>query len=193
MVALPFKEHSAADVESGKRKQKIIQAKCKDKECQRACNPFGGCVVVSDEGVICPLYQNKIEPGDTLQLYTGQGERKYCKNPIARFGEKVTDDMPCWLSEVDQGWHCRDCNDKGAKLLKTTTCTKSFPIKFEDLTEEIARLEGFEVKFEQRIFGAVDEIGSESVMITALYQLQDSLIKQYKAKDGDVFQVVRFE
>lgn len=59
----------------------------------------------------------------------------------------------------------------GAKLLREATCTESFPIKFEDLTEEIAWADGFKNLAELRRF----------------------LIKTYDAKDGDVFQIIRWK
>lgn len=171
-------------IEDGTKRQTIRQAKCKT-DCL-GLKVFGNCHGQAD----CQEYINRIKPGDTLQLYTGMMQNKYCKGGYCSSGHREDGNRsalaPKGIVKCNLGDGRADvCEWSGAKLLKTTTCTESFPIKFEDLTEEIALLDGF--------FHLVKLITNQpQIETSALDQLKDFLIKTYDAKDGDVFQIHRW-
>jgi hypothetical protein len=182
MVLVPFKEEFAADVESGEKRQTIRLAKC-TVETGRCVMPFswesGKCFGE------CKGYTFRIKPGDTLQLYTGLRQRKYCKDRGSVFYKTNVEKNPERCShDLKTITKCGDCKRRGAKLLKEATCTESFPIKFEDLTEEIAKLDGFKA--------GKSPSKDINVIWTPLQHLRYFLITQYDAKDGDVFQIVRW-
>ena len=241
MTAIPFKEEFAKPVEDGTKGQTIRQAKCVT-DCDREGMDFYEIYQPSCY-VKCNLYEHRIKKGDTLQLYTGMMQRLYCKRK--GFCDWALDAEEIDVKTLKCTWS-NECMWKGAKLLKTTTCTESFPIKFEDLIEEIAVQDGFkrariaihpgEIISEtdgQRHFISADRLARlygikirpldvtvwdfrrpenniglnpddflhlyplrsgkyHKIKWTALSQLKDFLTKQYKAKDGDVFQVIRW-
>lgn len=219
MTSIGFKEQFAPAVEDGTKRQAILPAECKYDE--GICNfsmsqrkdgftSFGRSHIERDykKGgrcyLLCPVYTPRIKPGDTLQLYTGLRQRKYCTNAGAtEFKDRVNDKLITFCDVME--YQCsNECPYRGAKLLKTATCTESFPIKFEDLTEEIARLDGFtsekyydfNVTLKTEIFDSKGdkevEIEQTKVPMSSLSQLKAFLIKTYNAKDGDVFQIVRW-
>lgn len=205
MTTVPFKEEFADDVENDRKCQSIRPAECVNKSCQKNggtrhynFHPKPKCFLH------CWAYKHRYKVGDTLQLYTGLMQRKHCNpnkkppKPLSkrgqpkRFTKSETENIllcpskgPYSLCQLDGG-----CYFQGAKLLKETTCTESFPIKFEDLTEEIARLDGFKNKTVS--WDCNKMLRQHFTELTALEHLQNFLIKTYDAKEGDVFQVVRW-
>ena len=184
MTTVPFKEEFATAVEDGSKGQSIRGAECYNKTCDYNGGDTPWCSLEKPDCFLsCSGYTPRYKVGATLQPYTGLMRRKWCKlsNKKAKFGKRCS-------SSYSLGVPCYDgCGFLGAKLLKTATCTESFPIKFEDLTEEIARLDGFKPK----VIG--EGLDGEAMWETSLWQLQGFLIKTYDAKDGDVVQVIRWK
>jgi hypothetical protein len=194
MTVMPFKEEFATAVEDGSKGQSIRGAECITKDCMYNGGDVPYCSSEKPECFFtCRYYKHRYKVGDTLQLYTGLMQRKYCKRKVdVKNPDKIE---PCHPAKrfnlVDKNLRCiqpdKDkygykCGWLGAKLLKTATCTESFPIKFEDLTEEIAYKDGFIPQF----------VGGYKMHITSLELLQEFLIKTYDAKDGMVFQITRW-
>lgn len=191
MTTVPFKEEFADDVEDGSKGQTIRGAECYNKTCDYNGGDTPWCSKEKPECFLsCSGYTPRYKVGDTLQLYTGLMQKLYCKLKHCVIVPKFINintkacELPQW------------CTHQGAKLLKETTCTESFPIKFEDLTEEIARLDGFKSSWNQKWF--CDDICPETgrgmcMMCSPLTKVKMFLKINYDAKDGDVFQVIRWK
>lgn len=208
MVSIPFKEYFAPAVEAGTKRQTIRQAKCIHFAPDIWPNPCrkGFTESVMDKPpkcyILCPYYKNRIKPGDTLQLYTGLRQRKYCKHPEKI--HNVESNKKCHPIMIHDFCSISrkkpyECNWQGAKLLKTATCTESFPIKFEDLKEnrEMALKDGFKDNRDEGYCKGLKGCPPNNHPAfcdncSAEWKLCLFLVKNYDAKDGYVFQVVRW-
>ncbi|MCK5608997.1 hypothetical protein KAR91_44395 [Candidatus Pacearchaeota archaeon] len=187
-MIVPFKKEFADAVEDGSKGQTIRGAECYNKTCTYNGGDTPWCSLEKPDCFLsCSGYTPRYKVGDTLQLYTGLMQRKYCKAPEIECHE-MDKDKTCNFEDYKIKTSKITCDNKGAKLLKETTCTESFPIKFEDLTEEIARQDGFK---SYEVPSRAGECYCD--IIPALKELKDFLINEYDAKDGDVFQVIRWK
>ncbi len=189
MTTIGFKEQFASAVENDIKLQSLRPANCINR---KGCGALrkGLCDLMT-----CEEYEHRIKPGDTLQLYTGLMQRKYCKHKENLDKEGRCKPKPIHNFCAISGEALWKCSYKGAKLLKTATCTASNPIRFEDLTEEDARLDGFE-KTCQALCDDRCHKGQPCLSHSnkgALKELKDFLIKTYDAKPKDVFQVIRWQ
>jgi DNA-directed RNA polymerase subunit H (RpoH/RPB5) len=189
-------------VEDGRKEQSAREAKCIHEKKDGRCSDIGvgsKCLIFWGEESICTRYQHRIKPDDTLQLYTGLRQKKYCKieNEIFGFAE-VTDKELCW---IDGKQPCKSCEHRGAKLLRKATCTKSFPILYEKITEQYAILDGFEKGYQ---IGLCDEENwkclyssgektSQCYLCLPLDKMRDFLIRAYEAKNGKAIQIIRWK
>ncbi len=219
-IEINFYEKFAQAVEDGTKRQTMRKAKC------TKVKAFKGehCIVPGYTEPECydemSCYTYKIKAGDTLKLYTGLGQRKYCKRWPDRLSPHCEStaaiDMKTGKCETS-----KVCQSGGAKPLRKATCTESFPVKFEDLTDGVALMDGFRDKeviktttgavrlLNYRFWVLIDVIFGRFIkiplvekkkilndgineLITALDQLKNFLIENYDAKDGDVFQITRW-
>ncbi len=174
MPAQLIDQDAAKRIESG-ASAIVLKAKCvnmlgsMDKPCYMGCKD----------------YEHRFKPGDNIFFHLGMGHRDWCKNP-----KKA---MKSGCNYLEGNAKCNfdmECLEQGAKLVHKSKVLKSYPVRFEDLTEEIAEKCEFEYKYTFRDFPYE---GRYYVSYSELEKLEDFLTEKYNAKDGDIFQVVEFE
>ncbi len=136
MVLFGFKAEYEEPIQSGTKCRTTRQARCQNEDKPECTRKLGALAQVELNDprptcfLICPHYKYRAKEGDILQPYTGLMQRNYCKDPTTF----------CLIAGVKAGDKCNilkpffECKHRGAKLLKTATCTASNPIRFEDLT-----------------------------------------------------------
>ncbi len=132
----------------------------------------------------CNKYEYRFKKGTTLHLYTGLRQRKWCTSDYCSVGLRIKETGQC----NSKG----RCNWQGALLLRTDLpeCTDTYPIRMKDITEEDARLDGFEYYVSD---WSPHDKNIRDNHTSALRQLKYFLIKNYDAKPDTPIQAIIWE